>query len=186
MRLLRIPMGGEIIVIAFLAIVVGFGAMAVRQENVPLWGSPTRIKLIDVPAAAAEPRPDNPDSLFAPSDAPYRISLARAAALYLQRKKLNVCFLDARLPELYAQGHITGALNLPREHYGEYRDQILPLLHKDKLIVIYCESEECDVALELAETLLNEGFQRIAVFEGGWEEWQNSGYPISTGSEPEE
>jgi rhodanese-related sulfurtransferase len=186
MRLRRIPISGEIVVIAFLAILVGLGAMALREENFPLWGSPARIKLIDLPAAAAEPLAENSDSLFAPSDAPYRILLARAAGLYLQRVKLGVCFLDARLPELYAQGHITGALNLPREHYEEYREQILPLLNKDKLIVIYCDSEECEVALELSEALLNEGFQRIAVFEGGWVEWEKSGYPTVTGSEPGE
>ena len=186
MRFRRLSMGGEIVIIALLAILVGLGAMTVRKENIPLWGSPTRVKLIDLPEAAAEPRAENADSLFAPSDAPYRISLAQAAGLYLQREKLGICFLDARLPELYAQGHITGALNLPREHYDEYRDQMLPLLHKDKLIVIYCDSEECEVALELAEALLSEEFRRIAVFEGGWMEWEKSGYSTVTGSEPGE
>ncbi|MFH1009718.1 MAG: rhodanese-like domain-containing protein [bacterium] len=185
MRLGRLSIGGEIILISILAILVGLGGKVVRQKDIPVWGSPTRVKLIDLPEAAAEPLAENPDSLFAPSDAPYRILLARAAGLYLQREKLGICFLDARLPELYAQGHIAGALNFPREHYDEHRDQLLPLLDKERLIVIYCDSEECEVALELAETLLAEGFGRIAVFEGGWAEWEQSGYPTATGLESE-
>jgi len=185
MRFGRLSIGGEILLIALLAILVGLGGKVVRQKDIPFWGSPTRIKLIDLPVAAAAPSAENPDSLFVASDAPYRISLAQAAGLYLKREKLGICFLDARLPELYEQGHIAGSLNFPREHYDEHRDHVLPLLDKDGLIVLYCDSEECEVALELAETLLAEGFRRIAIFEGGWTEWEQSGYPTATGSEPE-
>jgi rhodanese-related sulfurtransferase len=182
----RLSIGGEIVFISLLAILLGLGGKVVRKDNLPLWGSPTRAKLIDLPEAAAEPTAAKPDSLFAPSETAYRISIARAAGLYLQRKNLGIFFLDARLPELYAQGHVAGALNLPREQYDNYRDQIIPSLDKEKLIVVYCDSEECEVALELADVLLSEGFRRIAVFEGGWVEWETSGYPTATGAEPGE
>jgi len=182
----RFSLGGEIVFISFLAILLGIGGKVVRKEKLPFWGSPTRAKLIDLAEAVAEPSASNPDSLFLPSEIAYRISLARAAGLYLQRQKLEICFLDARSPELYSQGHIAGALNLPREHLEEYRDKVVPYLEEGKLIVIYCDNEECPSAVELAEALLAEGFRRIAVFEGGWDEWAESGYPTTTGSEPGE
>ncbi len=180
----RLSLGGEIVFISLLAILLGVGGKVVRKDTLPFWGSPSRPKLIDLPEAVAEPAAANPDSMFAPSEIAYRITLARAAGLYFQRQKLEICFLDARSPELYSEGHVAGALNLPREHLEEYRDKVVPHLEHDKLIVIYCDNEECPEATELAEALLAEGFRRIAVFEGGWDEWAESGYPTATGPEP--
>jgi rhodanese-related sulfurtransferase len=179
----RLSIGGEIVFISFLAILLGIGGKVVRKDTLPFWGNPPRPKLIDLPEAVAEPTAANPDSLFVPAETAYRITLARAAGLYLQRQKLGICFLDARSPELYSQGHIAGALNLPREHLEEYRDEVVPYLEEGKLIVIYCENGDCSSAIELAEALLAEGFRRIAVFEGGWDEWAESGYPTATGPE---
>jgi rhodanese-related sulfurtransferase len=183
MRSKGISIRGEIVFIALLAILVGLGAKVARKNGIPVWGSPPIVKLLDVPEANAEPGMVHPDSFFVPSEIAYGISLARTASLYLQREKLGVYFLDARSTELYEEGHIAGALNLPYEHLQDYCDDFVPSLDKEKLIIIYCDNKDCTLSLELAEALLAVEFRRIAVFEGGWDEWVESGYPVATGVE---
>lgn len=179
----RISIRAEVVFIALLAILVGLGAKVVRKNGISFWGSPPMVKLLNLPEANAEPHVVHPDSLFVPSEIPYRVSLAHTASLYLQRDKLGVYFLDARSTDLYTEGHIAGALNLPYEHLQDYCDDFVPSLDKKKLIVIYCDNKECPLSLDLAEALLAVEFRRIAVFEGGWDEWVESGYPIATGEE---
>lgn len=183
MRRIHSTIGGEIVLISLLAVLVGLGGKVVQKKDVPLWGAPIRVRLIEIPEAEGAPTATNPDSLFVPSEVPYQISLARTAGLYLQRQKLGVYFLDARLPELYLKGHIAGALNLPYENLQDYCDDFVPSLDKKKLIIIYCDNYDCDLSLDLADALLAVEFRRIAVFEGGWDEWVESGYPTATGNE---
>ncbi|MBU1937726.1 rhodanese-like domain-containing protein [bacterium] len=182
----RISLFREIVFVSLLSILVGFGGKAVRQSNVPFWGRPIPVKLISLPDANAGPLATHPDSLFVPADAPYHISLARAAGLFLQQEKLGVYFVDARSHELYTEGHIPGALNLPSENFDEDCDAMVQLLDKGRLIVIYCDNKECPLSLELAEILLGMEFRRIAVFEEGWDKWVESGYPTATGTEETE
>ncbi len=182
----RVSLFREIVFVSLLSILVGFGGKAVHQSNIPLWGRPIPVKLINLPDANAGPKATHPDSMFTPADAPYHISLARAAGLYLQREKLGVYFVDARSHELYAEGHIPGALSLPCEHFDEHFDVLVQLLDKEKLIVIYCDNHECQLSLDLAEVLLAMEFRRIAVFEEGWDQWVESGYPTATGIEEQD
>ncbi len=182
----RISLFREIVFVSLLSILVGFGGKAVRQNTIPFWGRPIPVKLINLPDANAGPKATHPDSMFVPTDAPYHISLARAAGLFLQREKLGVYFVDARSPELYGEGHIPGAMNLPCEHLDEDSDALVQLLDKEKLIVIYCDNHECQLSLDLAEILLEMEFRRIAVFEEGWDSWVESGYPVATGIEEQD
>lgn len=176
----RLSIKREVVFISLLAILVGLGAKAVRQKDIPFWGSPPIVRLLDLPKAIAEPSVVHPDSLFVPSEVPYRVSLMRTVLLHQQKQKLPIYFIDARSPDLYSEGHITGALNLPFEQLDEYHGEVVPSLDMQGLIVIYCDNEDCPLSLELAEALLAEGFRRIAVFEGGWDEWVDSGCPTAT------
>ena len=177
----RVSLFREIVFVSLLSVLVGFGSKAVHQGSIPFWGRPISVKMINVPDANAGPKATHPDSMFTPADAPYHISLARAAGLFLQKEKLDVHFLDARSHELYAEGHIPGALSLSFEHInGDDCEKMLQLLDKEKLIVIYCDNNECQLSLDLAEVLLGMEFRRIAVFEEGWDAWVESGYPVET------
>ena len=183
----RVSLLKEIVFVSLLSILVGFGGRVVRQSNVPFWGRPIPVKLISLPDANAGPQATHPDSLFVPTDAPYHITLARAAGLYLQREKLGVYFVDARSHEVYMEGHIPGAVSLSYEHIdGDDCEKMLQILDKDKLLVIYCDNSECPLSLELAETLLGMEFRRIAVFEEGWDKWVEAGYPSATGTEEQD
>lgn len=182
----KISIRTEVVFISLLAILLGLGGKGVRKGDIPLWGSQAQVKLIDLPEASAEPRLIHPDSLFVPSEVPYRVSLIRTVLLHQQRKKFGIYFLDSRSAELFSEGHIPGALNLPYEQLEEYYEKVVPDLEKEKLIVIYCDNEDCLLSAELADALLAEGFRRIAVFEGGWDEWVESGLETATSPESDD
>jgi rhodanese-related sulfurtransferase len=124
------------------------------------------------------------DSAFAPADKPYEIDLSTAVGLYMKRKKSNVHFVDARTPDLYTAGHISGAINVPIEELGKY-EATFRALPKEDLIVIYCDGGDCHLSHELAEWALQEGWNRLAVYKGGWDEWSVETEFIETGEASE-
>ena len=86
-------------------------------------------------------------------------------------------FIDARDPEEYDLGHIQGAINIPYDYYEEYED-LINELDEEKTYITYCNGEECSLSIDLADYLYNEKlFDTILIFEGGWPEWRDTGYP---------
>jgi rhodanese-related sulfurtransferase len=49
-------------------------------------------------------------------------------------------------------------------------------LPKDKVYVIFCSSA-CDVSIDLAYAMAHMGFTRVYIFHGGWDTWNEAGYP---------
>ena len=86
-------------------------------------------------------------------------------------------FLDARDPDEYQEGHIKGALNLPVRHLDVYYPRMKALLPKEAHLILYCASPECNASLYLAEELARLEYDRIEVMLGGWEGWEELGYP---------
>lgn len=86
-------------------------------------------------------------------------------------------FLDARDPHEYQEKHVKGALNLPVRHIELYYPKMKGLLPKDADIVVYCIGEECNASLYLAEELIKLKYENIKVMLGGWEKWEEAGYP---------
>ena len=90
----------------------------------------------------------------------------------------SAIFIDAREVEDYDQGHIKNAINIPYDYYEEYEDTINEL-DDMAIYIIYCSGDECSLSLDLADYLFNEKvFEKVVVFEGGWPEWHDAGYPI--------
>jgi len=90
----------------------------------------------------------------------------------------NVVFVDARTEELFAEGHIQGAISIPLGRFNAYigkfkRDHPLSVF-----IVTYCSGRECDDSHKLAQHLLGEGFANISIFIDGYPGWEEAGYPI--------
>ena len=92
--------------------------------------------------------------------------------------------IDARLPELFAAGHIPQARSLPLAAI----DQALPLFQAavpvTTRLVIYCSGYGCPDSFDLAMRLLAEGYRDVLVFEGGIPAWQDAGLPVATGGAP--
>ena len=86
-------------------------------------------------------------------------------------------FIDARDPEDYESGHIKNSINIPYDYYEDY-EEVIDGLADDAVYVIYCSGDECSLSIDLADFLYNEKlFDKLLIFEGGWPEWRDEGYP---------
>ncbi len=86
-------------------------------------------------------------------------------ARMLKEQKQDVVVIDVRAAEDYAQGHIPGAVNLPKEKWDT-----LAGLKKDKQNVVYCYSAVCHLAAMAAVKFTGAGFP-VMELDGGWDEW---------------
>jgi rhodanese-related sulfurtransferase len=93
-------------------------------------------------------------------------------------------FLDARSPEKYAAGHITGAHSLPVADFETRFLDLAEQLEQAPQVIVYCESADCGEAIELAERL-KEAYQgKILVLLESWNGWERAGYPVTKGETP--
>jgi len=92
--------------------------------------------------------------------------------------KPGYVILDARSPEDFRRGHVTGAKNIPYGELSQEALQNLTLLPCDTQIITYCYGIECSSAEELALSLKEMGYEDVRVFVGGWEEWEKNGMPV--------
>lgn len=102
-------------------------------------------------------------------------SLSLEEALAASREG-QVVFLDARDPFFYAEGHLPRARNVPRSQLAHSAKQVSSLSRQSPVIV-YCSDEACDDSGIVGRYLVSLGFQDVAVYKGGWEEWSAAGLP---------
>jgi len=86
----------------------------------------------------------------------------------------TVNVIDVRSEDDYAEGHIPGAVNLPKDKW-----YTLAGLTKDKANVLYCYSQVCHLAATAAVEFASKGFP-VMELEGGWDEWKDHGLEIET------
>ena len=111
-----------------------------------------------------------------PEDMTEPMAIDLEFAKYLSDKKSAV-FIDARDSEDYDEGHIQNSINIPFDYYEDYED-IIDSLDTATVYVIYCSGDECSLSMDLADYFFNElVFEKVLIFEGGWPEWRDAGYP---------
>jgi|Deesub1362A_J573_1020465.scaffolds.fasta_scaffold00050_145 rhodanese-related sulfurtransferase len=81
--------------------------------------------------------------------------------------------VDVRVKESYELEHLPGAINIPLE---EIDDGVESILDKNKEIVVYCSSFECERSPTAAKKLAEMGFN-VSDFAGGLADWRDGGYP---------
>lgn len=86
--------------------------------------------------------------------------------------------VDARDLEEYAEGHIAGAVNLPHDVAATDPARLERFDPGGRPIVTYCGGGNCEVSLNLAYELLSAGHHPVAVYMGGFGEWELAGYPV--------
>ena len=80
-------------------------------------------------------------------------------------------------PEDYNVSHIKNSINIPYDYFEDYED-LINSLDESAVYIIYCSGGECSLSIDLADYLYNEKlFDQVLVFEGGWPEWEEAGYP---------
>ena len=84
----------------------------------------------------------------------------------------NINIVDVRAAEDYAEGHIPGAVNLPKDKW-----HTLEGLRKDKTNVLYCYTLVCHLAATAAVEFASNGYP-VMELEGGFETWKEYGMEI--------
>jgi rhodanese-related sulfurtransferase len=109
------------------------------------------------------------------------ISFAAVAELVKQN---SVVLLDARSREEYRAGHIHGSISIPFEEIGQLMDNIQSL-PRERWLVTYCDGPPCDLAQLLAQVLLQNRFDRVAVYDAGVNDWTKQGGKLEQGDSHE-
>ncbi len=104
------------------------------------------------------------------------IPMPRAIAFHSTGQAI---FVDARSPDEFAEGHITGAINIPWEEVYDSLDRFFTAVPDyDALVIVYCDGEACALSEELALLLREMGYFNAKVLINGWSLWRNNGYPV--------
>ena len=110
---------------------------------------------------------------------PMPIGLAQVKELHDSKQAVIV---DARTAASFAEGHIAGALSLPLEQVR--KDAAATLKAKvpaTATIIAYCNGFSCHDSMDLGKLLMRAGYSSVYVYEGGFPEWRDAGYPMATG-----
>ncbi|MCP4986122.1 MAG: rhodanese-like domain-containing protein [Colwellia sp.] len=84
--------------------------------------------------------------------------------------------LDIRKEKDFKAGHILEAKNLPSEKISKNGHASLEK-YKDKPIIVVCYAGMS--AVQIANSLLKDGFTRVSVLKGGMNAWTGAGLPVS-------
>lgn len=98
----------------------------------------------------------------------------------LQNGETGFTVVDVRPAEAFAEGHIPGAISMPRRKITTETTAEWP---KDKPVVVYCYSPACNAATKAAVKLTELGFS-VKEMIGGIEYWKEEGYPVQKEGEP--
>jgi rhodanese-related sulfurtransferase len=112
---------------------------------------------------------------------PMPIALSQVKEMHDGKQAVIV---DARSAANYALGHIAGAVALPLEE-ARKNPQLSPLKTKvpaDATIIVYCNGFSCHDSMDLGKLLMQAGYASVYVYEGGFPEWRDAGYPIAKGA----
>jgi rhodanese-related sulfurtransferase len=82
-------------------------------------------------------------------------------------KEAKFLLLDVNEPDVYADAHIKGAVNVPFEKVEEY---VKPL-NKGTEIVVHCSNYMCGTSTMVWKKLQELGFKNSYAYEGGTAEW---------------
>lgn len=91
-----------------------------------------------------------------------------------QGQPVNI--VDVRAAEDYAEGHIPGSVNVPKDQWGDTK-MLKARLRKDRINVLYCYSHVCHLAATAAVEFAGKGYP-VMELEGGWRWWKNDGFEI--------
>ena len=85
--------------------------------------------------------------------------------------------LDVRSPEMFAKGHIEGAINLPHRKIIASKLREFP---QDMLFVTYCAGPHCNGAARAALRLAELG-RPVKIMAGGITGWIDEGFALVSG-----
>ncbi|MCP4450321.1 MAG: rhodanese-like domain-containing protein [Planctomycetes bacterium] len=100
---------------------------------------------------------------------------------YLEEDR-DMCILDVRSPQEYAQGHVPRAIHMDYQKISTHIEDLEP--HRRKDLIVYCGH---GMRAQMAMTVLQRaGFTRVYHLEGDMVEWKRAGLSLEGQSQPEE
>jgi len=96
----------------------------------------------------------------------------------IEKDDSDFVLLDVRSPDLYAQGHVPGARNLP---HGRIVERNLAEWSPETMFVVYCAGPHCNGADKAALRLAELG-RPVKKMIGGVEGWKDEGFSLETSS----
>lgn len=90
-------------------------------------------------------------------------------------KEADFVLLDVRSPQLYAKGHIPGAISLPHGKITAHRMSEWP---EDTVFVTYCAGPHCNGAARGALRLAELG-RPVKIMAGGITGWLDEGFELA-------
>ena len=91
----------------------------------------------------------------------------------------GVALVNVLPEEKFSEEHIPHSINIPTSNIEEFVERF----DKEKEIVVYCASPECNASEKAAEELSKRGFSHVTDFSGGMSEWKAAGERIATGGQ---
>lgn len=91
----------------------------------------------------------------------------------------TVIVIDVRWPEIYDLGHIPGALNFPLDDFEEEKKKLMSKITPEDEILVYCAGVTCHDSHTFATRLVEMGFAHVAVYAGGFAEWEEMGFDVA-------
>ena len=150
-------------------IIVCFGMLIGLSFNYQLVMNAFAGKVVTAPVSADAESTD----LF-----PVPVSLAEMQAVMQQ-----AVLVDARIEELYADGHLPNALSLPLAEIGNRFELFKTKFPPNRSIIIYCSGYGCSDSFDLGLLLTKDGYHDVMVYEGGFPEWRDAGLPVVKGAQ---
>ncbi|WP_305043073.1 rhodanese-like domain-containing protein [Geoalkalibacter sp.] len=89
--------------------------------------------------------------------------------------------VDARIEDVYREGHIAGARSLPLADVDAYLADFLAQVAPERQLILYCSGYGCPDSFDLGLRLIDEGYLDVWVYEGGMPEWHAAGLPVEKG-----
>lgn len=151
----------QLALVVLMAVALGLSSNQVRTTGLPLVGNWS-------PEA----------QLITASGDSLAVSLKDAEGMYYAHAAV---FLDARSPEVYDEGHIEGALNLPWDDFDAKLAATLRDFSTETTFIAYCDGEGCSLSGELAMAMLERGYTDVRVLVNGWTLWQDKRLPVHRG-----
>lgn len=149
---------GQMLVMILFSVIFGLGSNFIAEKPLPLFKALAKPGLV---AGAVS---------FGEVDADFVGQLGSDPGTLL---------VDARFPELFAQGHIPGAVSLPLSRFDDAFAALQGSLRTARLLVLYCSGKDCTDSHELAMRLNEKGFRELLLYRGGIEDWLEKGNALA-------
>ncbi len=92
----------------------------------------------------------------------------------------EISIIDVRAANDFVQGHIPGAVSLPKDQWN-VPSALTASLNRKKINIIYCYSHVCHLAAAGALEFATQGFP-VMEMEGGMKAWRQHGFKVEEDS----